>query len=261
MALTEAQFARAAAQERNHQRLAELSRMSGGELHALLTGEASQAAAWVRSAAECGLPAAQVRLGRMLLEGAGVPRDTHQALAWFARAAARRHPDALNMVGRCHENGWGVPVDLERAAASYRVSADLGHDWGQYNLGNLLFDGRGIVRDRLQALRCYLRAARQGHARAMNLAGRCHEEGWGCRRDLIEAALWYCRSAERGYFRGQFNHAITLASAGMPEAADWFLKAAHGGNAGMRRAILELLSTTKRPALVQARQYIASINQ
>ena len=46
----------------------------------LLTGDPAEAAVWVRSAAEYGVPAAQLRLGRMLLEGNGVERDERAAL-------------------------------------------------------------------------------------------------------------------------------------------------------------------------------------
>ena len=256
MSLTRSQFERAAALERYQQKLAQLARMSPGALLALLGGDPDAAADWVRSAAECGVTAAQVRLGRMLLEGAGVSRDETAAFIWFARAAARRDAEALNMVGRCQENGWGVRVDLAQAAASYRASADGGYDWGQYNYGNLLFDGRGVPLDRPQALRWYLRAAAQGHGRAMNLVGRCLEEGWGCQRSPRESLYWYGRSAASGYFRAQFNYAALLAERGeLDAAAHWFEAAAVGGNADIRRTIAATLESAAHPGLRQARAH------
>ena len=255
MGLTRWQFERAGALERYQEKLAQLARMSPGSLHALLGGDPKEAVDWVRSAAECGVAAAQVRLGRMLLDGAGVSRDETAAFSWFARAAARRDPEALNMVGRCQENGWGVRVDLSRAAASYRASADGGFDWGQYNLGNLLFDGRGVPPDRAQALRWYLRAAAQGHGRAMNLVGRCLEEGWGCQRSPRESFYWYGRSAASGYFRAQFNYAALLAERGaLDAAAHWFEAAAVGGNADIRRTIAATLESATHPGLRMARE-------
>lgn len=254
MSLTRAQFERAAALEQSQHKLAQLARMSPGALHALLDGNPAQAVEWLRCAAECGVAAAQVRLGRMLLAGAGVGRDEAAARQWFARAAAQRDAEALNMVGRCYENGWGAPVDLERAAASYRASAAGGHDWGQYNFGNLLFDGRGVPPDRSQALRWYLRAAAQGHARAMNLVARCLEEGWGCRPSPAEAVYWYGRSAEAGYFRAQFNYAALLAERGSSAAAaQWYDKAMTGGNADMHRAVAATLVHAVHPELRRAR--------
>jgi uncharacterized protein len=250
MTLTEADFARAAAAEASQLRMNRLARMSYAELRALLSGDARHAAPWVRSAAEHGLPAAQLRLGRMLLEGRGVPRDECEAFVWFTRAARHGDADALNMLGRCHENGWGVPADPAAAAGCYRAAADAGHDWGEYNLGNLLFDGRGVAPDRRAALYRYVRAACRGHARAMNLAARCLEEGWGCRRNPTEAAYWYRRSAQSGYFRGQFNYALLLLEERRVEAAaHWLWRAAVGGNAAVRRAIAAALAGTSDAAL------------
>jgi len=261
MALTRRQFERASAMEESQQRLAQLSRMSSGSLHALLAGDPVEAAAWVRCAAECGVAAAQLRMGRILLDGSGVERDERVAFGWFARAADQGDAEAMNMVGRCHENGWGVPIDLERAAASYRASAERGHDWGRYNFGNMLFDGRGIAPDRPQALRWYLLAASQGHARAMNIVARCLEEGWGCRRSAEDASYWYYQSAQSGYFRGQFNHAVLLAERGLAEAAaDWFWKAAAGGDAQMRRTIAATLATAAHPALRQVRARVLELS-
>jgi uncharacterized protein len=260
MALTRAQFERAAAMEENQRRLSRLSRMSYGSLHALLAGDPVEAAAWVRCAAECGVPAAQLRLGRMLLDGSGMERQERVAFSWFERGASQGDAEAMNMVGRCHENGWGVPLDLQRAAASYRASAEGGHDWGQYNLGNLLFDGRGVAPDRPQALRWFLRAAAQGHGRAMNMLARCMEEGWGCDRSAEDAAYWYQESARSGYFRGQFNYAVLLAQRALPgAAAEWFAKAAAGGDARMRRAIAAALAPATHPALRQVRTRVLEL--
>src|SRR5690348_18210522 len=110
MALTRAQFQRAAALEESQHRLERLSQMSYGSLHALLGGDPAESAVWVRSAAECGLAAAQLRLGRMLLAGMGMERDEHAAFGWFARAAEQGDAEASNMVGRCYENGWGIQI-------------------------------------------------------------------------------------------------------------------------------------------------------
>jgi TPR repeat protein len=75
----------------------------------------------------------------------------------------------------------------------------------------------------------------------MNLLGRCMEEGWGTTRDLAGAAAWYQRSAEAGYFRGQYNWATMLLTAGRKdEAAKWLERAASGGTADIRNAVRRL---------------------
>ena len=212
--------------ETHYLRISRLRRMSYDELRALLAGDPSKAAPWIASAARYGLPEAQVRLGQMLLDGAGVPRDETAALNWFLCAARKGSREAMNMAGRCHENGWGVAEDLEAAACWYRSSADAGHDWGAYNYANMLFDGRGVALDLEQAITWYRRAADQGHTRAMNLLARCYEEGWGAPRDAAAAFEWYQRSAAGGYFRAQFNYASVLATTGrIAEAVGWFERA------------------------------------
>ena len=53
----------------------------------ILAGDTAKAAPWVAGGARHGVPEAQLRLGRMLLEGEGAPKDEAAALAWFERRA------------------------------------------------------------------------------------------------------------------------------------------------------------------------------
>jgi TPR repeat protein len=211
-----------APQSQDTWRVAALTMMAPAQLHALLAGE--DAAVWVEAAAACGMPEAQVRLGRMLLEGTGgVARDPGAALACFLGAAKRGDAEGQNMAGRCYENGWGTGIDFARAAVLYAAAAEAGLAWAQYNLGHLLLNGDGMARDRDAAFAWYRRAAAQGHARAMNLVARCCEEGWGCARDAGAAREWYRRSADGGYFRGAYNYATILSAEGdVVGAVSWF---------------------------------------
>jgi len=220
-----------------------LAQWSAPQLRQLLAEDTKLTADVLRALAREGLPQAQVRYGRMLLGGNGLPADAAGAYSWFRRAAAAGDIDAINMVGRCLDNGWGTAEDPSAAAAYYQRAAEAGHAWAQYNLGHLYLDGRGVARDFERAYACYLRAAEQQHERAMNLVGRCCEEGWGTPRDLARAAAWYHRSAENGYFRGQFNWATVLLKSGRPdEAANWFERAAIGGTAGVRAAVIDAVA-------------------
>jgi len=249
--------AAAEAAQDDYRRMSSLRRMGAGELHRLLSGPPETAAPWVETAARFGLRAAQLRLGQMHLDGAGVDRDETAALAWFLRAARKGAPDAMNMVGRCHENGWGTPVDEPAAADWYRRSAEAGHDWGEYNYANMLFDGRGVRPDRRQAAAFYRRAAEQGHARAMNLLARCHEEGWGVPQDRHEAWKWYHRSAQGGYFRAQFNYAMVLAGQGhIDRALDWFEQACRAATPdSLPGMIVRLISQPDRRLAALGRRF------
>jgi hypothetical protein len=70
---------------------------------------------------------------------------------------------------------------------------------------------------------------------------------------LDAAADWYRRSAEAGYFRGQYNWASLLLKAGrFEEAAAWFERAAVGGTAAMRRAVVELIARAGAPRALRS---------
>jgi TPR repeat protein len=234
----------AAEAETHYLRMCRLRRLSYDELRIRLSGDPAKAAPWIESAARYGVAEAQVRLGQMRLDGAGVPRDEAVALDWFLKAARSGSPEAMNMVGRCYENGWGAAEASATAAHWYRLSAEAGCDWGGYNYANMLFDGRGVAQDREAAVAWYERAAARGHARAMNLLARCHEEGWGTPRDPALARDWYRKSAEGGYFRAQFNHATLLtAHDRIDEALNWFETAVRAATpesmSGMTAALIQ----------------------
>ena len=245
-------LADAARAEASLRRVAGLADMSTSQLTAVLR-DPDRAAPWVRAAAIHGVREAQLRLGRMLLEGEGVEKDAAAALRWFGRAAKAGDGEAMNMVGRCHENGWGTLSDDHEACAWYRRSAETGHDWGEYNYAHMLFDGRGVPLDRVEALKWYRRAAERGHARAMNLVGRCLEAGWGAGPDPAAAEVWYERSARAGYYRAQYNHALTLLRRGrVREAEDWLARAYEAGDAAMRAQIEALSAPAAQPSLASA---------
>ena len=250
-------IARASRAEDRCNRMARLQAMTVAELAEALGGDPASAAPWVQAAAACGIAAAQVQLGRMLLDGAGVPEDKLMALRWFAKAArssgveSKIRGEAQNMVGRCHELGWGTAIDLIAAGDWYQRAAGLGDSWGMYNLANMLFDGRGVAQDRSAAIAHYERAARLGHARAMNLLGRCLEEGWGAPRDAAAAALWYCRSAEGGYFRGAYNHGIELLRQGRRAAATAMFERACAQADGPLREHIRILAETGHSVVVK----------
>jgi TPR repeat protein len=235
-----------------------LAQMNTPRLKSLFAQDPSRAAEWVHVLAAEGLPAAQVCYGRMLLEGTGIAKDCVAALQWFRRAASTGDIDAINMVGRCFDNGWGTPEDPIAAAREFIRAADAGHPWAQYNAGHVFLDGRGMEQDHARAFAYYSMAAAQKHERAMNLLGRCCEEGWGTPRDTAAAADWYRRSAEGGYFRGQFNWASVLLKDGhVDEAAVWLERAVVGGTAGIRTAVMDLISrVAAAPALLRLRDQL-----
>ena len=222
-------------------RVAALTMMAPEQLSVALQGKG--AVEWVTAAARFGMAEAQVRLGRMKLEGDGVARNVHAAFSCFQSASDGSDAEAHNMLGRCYENGWGTPKDYTKAAHHYRIASDAGLDWAHYNLGHMLLSGSGIARDRDAAFVCYAKAAAKGHVRAMNLLGRCYEEGWGVAQNRDTARDWYRRSAFGGYFRGAYNYADMIAADGcVYSALSWFKCAIDTAPEPTRSAILKSLA-------------------
>src|SRR3954464_15973756 len=62
-----------------------------------------------------GDPQAQLLLGQLLINGAGISRNPDRAFHWFKTAAEARLPMAINMARGCHEYGLGTPVDRPTA--------------------------------------------------------------------------------------------------------------------------------------------------
>ena len=168
----------------------------------------------VRAAAERGVCEAQLIYGQMLLDGVLLPRNATAALHWFERAARGGSVMAMNMVGRCLDQGWGVVASPALAAPWFRKSAEMGLDWGMYNLATLLTLGSGVPEDKVEALHWYRKAAALGHVKSVNILGGFYEDGWVVAKDMTVAREHYLRAAEGGDFRGQFNHARMLATAG-----------------------------------------------
>lgn len=229
-------------------RVAALTMMDGKTLAEALSGE--DAGLWVEAAAACGIAEAQLRLGRMLLEGEGVPKNAKAAFACFQAATQSGDAEAHNMLGRAYENGWGVAADAKVAALHYQLAADQGLDWADYNLGHLYLNGLGVMRDAARAFAHYARAAGNGHPRAMSLMGRCLENGWGVDADAAAARDWYRQSAEGGYFRGAYNFAHILAGEGdIAGAAHWFSFALEKAWEPSLSIMIKALSSRPEPEL------------
>ncbi len=113
-----------------------LSQLDPRELSAAMDGE--NPSEWLHAVMASGMPAAQIRLGRLLLSGECLPTDRRAAFACFLSAAVTGDPEAQNLLGGCHDNGWGTRPDREAAKRSYKAAADGGDYRGAHNHGCVL---------------------------------------------------------------------------------------------------------------------------
>ena len=132
--------------------------------------DAAKAAVWYRKAAEQGLAASQLQLGRLYYLGEGVPKDAAKAAAWLRKAAEQGLAEAQLALAFMYAEGRGVPKHDGEAEEWFRQAAGQGLTLAQYELGRL-----HLFRDSVQAYAWLNLAAAQGHEDAVrardNLSG------------------------------------------------------------------------------------------
>ncbi len=244
---------------RAHQRLAQLLRESGAALSAHHESTAaglglaesqlalareqlqptvdtelhSSGRAWLRRAAQQGLPAAQTELGKLCWDSATGPEAQDEGLRWLGAAADQAWPPAWVAL---HERG--IPTEaLAQTAVPDPLDAAARHALG-------LMHERGMAgwpANRLKAARWFERAADQGWAPAHTALGRLAEE-----RDPTAAVAHYQRAADAGETEAQLALACVLRQPGRSPldrltARRWLAQAAQSGHA---KALLLLADDT-----------------
>ncbi|MEO5336719.1 MAG: sel1 repeat family protein [Magnetospirillum sp. WYHS-4] len=138
---------------------------------------------------------ARVRLGDLLRQGLGAPRDVKEAAKWYREALRQGSAEAQSRLGRMMVAGEGMPIDYIRAAELFRAAAQAGSREARFELGRLYYHGRGVTHDYGRAIELFRQAAEQGHSGAQFLMGGMIEEGWGMKEDATEAYKWYTLAA------------------------------------------------------------------
>ena len=125
-----------------------------------------------RMAAEQGHADAQNILGRLHLDGIGVPQDHAEAVAWIRRAAEQGHARAQASLGVMYIVGWGVSQDHAEGAAWYRLAAEQGYANAQSLLGGMYAEGKGVPQDYVLAHMWLNLAGAGGNERAREARNR-----------------------------------------------------------------------------------------
>ena len=157
----------------------------------------TEAAKWLRKAADKGHAEAQCTLGKIYLLGEllekGVAKDTGEAAKWFRKAAEQGNREAQKYLGKCYYDGEGVPKDSAEAIKWFRKIEDETGSVQGY-LGELY----GVPNGYAEAVGWYRKAAETGNAYAQHNLGRCYRIGQGVPANDVEAAKWYRMAADRG---------------------------------------------------------------
>lgn len=97
----------------------------------------TEAAKWMKVAAEAGDPIAAGQLGRMYTWGQGVPTDYKKAFYWAKKGADAGDPNSMTVLGILYEKGWGTKISTKKALSYYSKSCELGYDGGCNNYNGL----------------------------------------------------------------------------------------------------------------------------
>lgn len=241
---------------------------------------AARPVAEVQADAERGQADAQYYLGRLFLDGLGVPKDPVRGLGWLRKAEAQGHVEALAELARCHYQGLGCPQDIPVALRAARDAAARGSAAGQNVLGVMHSAGAGVPRNDGEAVRLWREAAEAGNPSAQWNLGYAHSNGqYGMARDDAEAARWFERAAMGGHSNGMMSYGWALLfgrgvptnrvtafewlhrAAAMNEGHAWHLIAENGGTVAGDdpRAVLHAWRHSARLGDADAQFHLATL--
>jgi TPR repeat protein len=161
-------------------------------------GQANEAVAAFRRAADKGSTAAMVELGVMLATGAGVPNDPAQARRLFERAAQAGDPRGVSNLAALSGQAGGAAADPTRSRAMLTAAAERNSAEAQFQLGVMMGEGKGGPQDDVGARAMFERAAAQNHAGALERLGTFAKDGRGGPQDKDAAKRYFERAAALG---------------------------------------------------------------
>ncbi len=196
----------------------------------------ARAVAYYRQAAEKNDSDALVALGRLGLDNKG-HIELAETQAFLSRAAEQGRTDAAGLLGGALLNGRFGKRDVAGAVKWLKRAADGGDADAAYAMAILEIDGDGVAPDLSSGLRHLKQAADKNHAAAMADYGLMLYQGkTGEGPSKSAAANWFAKAAKGGDAEGQFLYAYALAT-GEGVARDpiqayvWVLRSnAHGAS-------------------------------
>jgi uncharacterized protein len=159
-----------------------------------------QALALYEAAANSGRTGAQLKLARLLQEGAdGIAADPAKAARYFQMAADQGHAGAVYALAQMYADGEGVPQDGARAVALYQESVEQGDTRAYVRLGDLYAKGDAVAQNYEEAVRWYTLAAEHGDPKGFYRLGEAYERGDGVSEDLVQSLMWYSLALQSDY--------------------------------------------------------------
>ena len=153
-----------------------------------------------------GMPEAKIEMGRMYMDGKGVPADPRKALTLFNEAAeagdnriaARQIPKAQRQLGAKAIRSEAPGVSTAEGVELLQKAAASGDANALYQLGYAHEKGLGVPVDAARAAAYYRDASQKGYHRAYVALGRLYEKGIGVPADHALAHGFYLKARENG---------------------------------------------------------------
>ena len=92
---------------------------------------------WFQQSADLGNQFAQYRLGKLLLSGDGVAKDTAGAVRWLTESAEQGNQYAQYALGKLYLLGKDIPQDRESAVRWFTLAAEQGNEYAQFFLDHM----------------------------------------------------------------------------------------------------------------------------
>jgi len=164
----------------------------------------TKAAQWFEMARAAGDASAGTLLAECYLLGKGVPKNESKAIGLLRDAVAAKDPRAMDRLADSYHKGIGVAQDDAEAFRLYNQAAGLHYLDSVGNLGVLYLTseatdlGKNVPARTQAAVKLFRDGAKENNAFCMFLYARCLEAGTGVAQDASAAADWYRRAAEGG---------------------------------------------------------------
>ncbi len=156
-------------------------------------GQAAEATAAWRKAADKGSTSAMVELGVLYATGAGVAKDEGAARKLFERAAQAGNPRGISNLAAL----GGAASDPAQSRAMLAKAAETNAE-AQYQLGMMMAEGLGGAKDDVAARGLFEKAAAQNHPAGLERYGAFLQAGRGGEKDSTAAKTYFEKAADLG---------------------------------------------------------------
>ncbi len=170
----------------------------------------------------------QMLLGKMNLNGQGLPQSNGEAFKLFKKAAEKNNAEAQFWLGDMHFKGTAPEFSSAKGLSWYEKAGNNGNMRAQFKLGSLYYKGEVVTINHVKAFKWFEKAAQQGHLEAAYYTGRMLYLGEGVLIDESEARDWLELVAAEGEFRLSAFYLAEMFELGrggaedLSEAISWY---------------------------------------